>query len=128
MTATKTKTRDGVPLRLLGARIRRARKAKGLSHEMFGHLVGCSRIHSMRLEKGVHEPSEKLLARIAEVTEQPLSFFVRKPSTRRSTDAPDLGLTAEALDAIQSAATSLVGALMKAVAEAKAMDYDEEML
>lgn len=60
--------------RELGAQIRSARKRAGLSHDKLGAQVGTSRQHLIRLEQGQHAPSEKLLARIAEATGQPLEL------------------------------------------------------
>ena len=59
----------------VGERIRAARKDAGLSHDRLGELVGTSRQHLIRLEKGVHSPRPDMLARIAAATGKPLSFF-----------------------------------------------------
>lgn len=122
-TTTKKATRNGVPLALLGARIRRARRAAKLSHERLGLMVGCSRIHLMRLEKGLHEPADELLARIAEATDQPLSFFTKKPVKRARVG--EVELPPEAQEAFVEAATSLLAALMQAVTQAKSVEYEE---
>lgn len=59
----------------VGTKILAARKRAGLSHDKLGAAVGTSRQHLIRLEKGAHVPREGMLARIAEATGQPLSFF-----------------------------------------------------
>lgn len=67
----------------LGARIKSARKRAGLSHDKLGALVGTSRQHLIRLEKGWHRPSDALLQRIAESTGQDPDYFFR-PEHRAS--------------------------------------------
>jgi transcriptional regulator with XRE-family HTH domain len=59
----------------LGEKIRSARKRAGLSHDKLGAVVGTSRQHLIRLEKGWHRPSPELLARIADATGQPVESF-----------------------------------------------------
>lgn len=59
----------------IGERIRSARKRAGLSHDRLGAIVGTSRQHLIRLEKGIHLPRDGMVARIAEATGQPVSFF-----------------------------------------------------
>lgn len=59
----------------VGGRIRSARKQAGLSHDKLGAKVGTSRQHLIKLEKGVHLPSDQMVERIAEATGKPLSFF-----------------------------------------------------
>ena len=50
------------------ALIRSARLRKELSQEKTAELVGCSRIHMNRLEKGQHRPDMEVLgARLADV-------------------------------------------------------------
>ena len=57
-------------------RIRKARLAAGLSQEKLGELVGSSRRHVMRWEKGTHRPTKRYIARIAEATGTAPEFFV----------------------------------------------------
>lgn len=57
----------------LGDRIKAARKRAGLSHDRLGAVVGTSRQHLIRLEKGIHRPKPEMLARIAEATGTPLA-------------------------------------------------------
>ena len=64
------------PVRLIGARIRRARKASGLSHDRLGEQVGTSRQHLIRLEKGLHRPRPEMVSRIAEATGRPVDYFL----------------------------------------------------
>lgn len=59
----------------IGERIRSARKRAGLSHDRLGAIVGTSRQHLIRLEKGQHQPRDGMLGRIAAATGQPLAFF-----------------------------------------------------
>lgn len=64
------------PVKLIGARIRRARKASGLSHDRLGEKVGTSRQHLIRLEKGDHRPRPEMVSRIAEATGKPVDYFL----------------------------------------------------
>ena len=59
----------------LGQRIRWARERKGISQERFAEIVGTTRRHMIRLEKGQHRPGVQLVERIAEATDQPVSLF-----------------------------------------------------
>ena len=58
-----------------GSNLRRARNGTGLSQENFAPVVGTTRRHLIRLEKGWHKPSPALLARIATETKQPAESF-----------------------------------------------------
>lgn len=59
----------------VGRQIRRARITSGLSHDKLGSLVGTSRQHLIKLEKGQHLPSDQMLDRIAEATGKTVEFF-----------------------------------------------------
>lgn len=59
----------------VGRRIRTARKTAGLSHDRLAAIVGTSRQHLIRLEKGIHAPRPDMLARIAEATGKDESYF-----------------------------------------------------
>jgi transcriptional regulator with XRE-family HTH domain len=61
----------------IGLRIRQARKQAGLSHDRLGALVGTSRQHLIKLEKGKHAPREDMLERIASATGKSLEFFTQ---------------------------------------------------
>ena len=64
------------PLKMIAGRIRRARRDAELSLDRLGEMVGTSRHHLIRLEKGQHRPRAEMLTRIAEATEKPLDWFV----------------------------------------------------
>lgn len=68
------------PVALIGARIRRARRECGFSHDYLGELIRperpISRQHLIKLEKAKHRPRPWLLTRIAEVTDRPIDFFL----------------------------------------------------
>lgn len=64
------------PLPFIAARIKRARKMKGLSHDRLADLCGTSRQHLIKLEKGQHRPRAQMLTAIAEATERELEWFV----------------------------------------------------
>lgn len=59
----------------VGRRIKTARNHAGLSHDKLGALVGTSRQHLIKLEKGRHLPSEALLGRIADATGKTVAYF-----------------------------------------------------
>lgn len=99
-----------IPPKLLGARIRRARKLAELSHDQLGVAVGSGRQHLIRLEQGLHRPKDDLLGRIAEATGQPLAFFTRKPTYKpRATRE----LTEEDRDKLAAATAPLATALIE---------------
>lgn len=60
----------------LPQRLRWARKQAGLSLDRLGQMVGTSRQHLIRLEKGQHKPRPDMVVRIAQATEQPVELFV----------------------------------------------------
>ena len=64
------------PLKLIAARIRRARKEADLSHDRLGDHVGTSRQHLISLEKARHRPRLEMLTRIAEATGRDLDWFL----------------------------------------------------
>jgi transcriptional regulator with XRE-family HTH domain len=64
------------PLKLIAARIRRARKEADLSHDRLGERVGTSRQHLISLEKGRHRPRFEMLSKIADATERDVDWFV----------------------------------------------------
>ena len=65
------------PGQLIATRIKRARKATGLSHDKFGALIGgVSRQHLIKLEKAKHRPRVKMLVRIAEATGRDVGWFL----------------------------------------------------
>lgn len=64
------------PLKLISARIRRARKEADLSHDRLGGQVGTSRQHLISLEKGRHRPRLEMLTRIAEATGREIDWFL----------------------------------------------------
>ena len=64
------------PLKLIAARIRRARNESGMSHDRLGEKVGTSRQHLINLEKGRHRPRLEMLTGIAEATGRDLEWFL----------------------------------------------------
>ena len=70
------KTEQIAQKRLVGARIKQARKASGLSHDKLAALTGSSRQHLIRLEQGLHMPGPEMLERIAEATGTAVSDLV----------------------------------------------------
>ena len=61
---------------LIAARIRRARREAGLSHDALGERMGgVTRQHLIKLEKGKHRPRPDMLALIAEATGRQVEWF-----------------------------------------------------
>ena len=65
-------------LPMVAARIRRARKDSGLSHDAIAKRMGqgATRQHLIKLEKGMHRPTPDTLERYAEATGHPAEWFV----------------------------------------------------
>ncbi len=75
-------------LRALGARIRQARKDAGFRNvEQLSVRLNVASRTAQRWEQGLYEPSLSMLIRIAEVTGQPLSYFVAGLSGRDTEEA-----------------------------------------
>ena len=64
------------PLRLIAARIRRARRDAELTLDGLAETAGTSRHHLIRLEKGIHRPRLEMLTRIAEATGRQVEWFL----------------------------------------------------
>ena len=64
------------PLALIAARIKRARKEKGISHDRLAESAATSRQHLIKLEKGKHRPRPEMLTRIADATGREIDWFV----------------------------------------------------
>jgi len=62
---------------MIGARIKRARKEAGLSHDALGERMGgVTRQHLIKLEKAKHRPGAEMLTRLAEATGRPVEWFL----------------------------------------------------
>ena len=59
----------------LGFRIRSARVQADLSQERLAELIGTSRRHMIRIEKGLHKPGPRFIGLIAEATGRPIEYF-----------------------------------------------------
>lgn len=64
------------PLKMIAARIRRARRDAGLSLDRVAESAGTSRQHLINLEKGRHRPRPEMLERIAAALGCPIDFFL----------------------------------------------------
>lgn len=60
---------------LLGARIKKFRKARGLSQEQLAELIGVEQKHVSRIEVGSSYPTIDRLERIAQALQVPISSF-----------------------------------------------------
>jgi transcriptional regulator with XRE-family HTH domain len=80
------------PGALIGARIKRARKDAGLSHDRLGDLLdGVTRQHLIKLEKALHRPRAEMLQRIADATGKPLEWFFDEGARPQPDDFAQLG-------------------------------------
>lgn len=87
------------PGQLIATRIKRARKAAGLSHDTLGQKCGgVSRQHLIKLEQAKHRPRAEMLARIAEATDREIDWFLDPevdpspfPDDEGATDGGDVG-------------------------------------
>lgn len=69
------------PLLLIAARLRRARRAKGYSHDRLGELMGgVTRQHLIKLEKAKHRPGPEMLVRAADALGKPIDYFLVEES------------------------------------------------
>ena len=65
------------PLPLIAARVRRARKESGLSHDEIGRRMGgVLRQTLIKWESAKHRPGDELLTRYAEATGRPVEWFL----------------------------------------------------
>ena len=64
------------PLKLIAARIRKARREAEFTLDGLGEQVGTSRHHLIRLEKGTHRPRLEMLSKIAEATGRDVEWFL----------------------------------------------------
>jgi transcriptional regulator with XRE-family HTH domain len=64
------------PLPMIAARVKRARKTKGWSHDHLGEACGMYRANLIRLEQGKHRPRIATLERIADATGRDLRWFI----------------------------------------------------
>lgn len=71
---------QNAPLKLIAARIRRARRSSGKTLDGLGEEIGTSRQHLIRLEGGKHRPRVEMLQRIAEATGKPVDYFLVEDS------------------------------------------------
>lgn len=76
MSETTTRLIHDAPLKLIAARIRKARREADLTLDGLGETVGTSRHHLIRLEKGVHRPRAEMLTKIAEATGRSVGWFL----------------------------------------------------
>lgn len=106
----------------IGARVRAARLAAGLSQEALAAQLGGGLTFQQlqKYEKGTNRVSVTRLIEIANITGQPLSFFIEDDSFGREIeglDATDLRLARrlhEAPASVRSKVISLVDALLEA--------------
>lgn len=76
---TSVETRDllrDAPLKLIAARIRRARRQADMTLDGLAGVAETSRQHLINLEKGKHRPRADMLTRIAEATGKSLDWFL----------------------------------------------------
>lgn len=75
MAVSAEHSKSKTPFSEQGKRLKRARERTGVSQENFAPLIGTTRRHLIRLEKGWHKPGRELLLRIAESTGKDADSF-----------------------------------------------------
>lgn len=78
------------PLKLIAARIRRARRMAEMSLDALAEAAGTSRQHLINLEHARHRPRRDMLQRIAAATGRTLDFFLVEEDGELAT-FPDVG-------------------------------------
>jgi len=76
MSETTAHRIQDAPLKLIAARIRKARREAELTLDALGLEIGTSRHHLIRLEKGLHRPRAEMLTKIAEATGRHVEWFL----------------------------------------------------
>lgn len=64
------------PLPMIAARIKRARKQDGRSHDKLAEAARTSRQHLIKLEQARHRPGLEMLERYAAATGKPVDYFL----------------------------------------------------
>lgn len=68
--------RKNAPLKMIGARVKRARNDKGWSHDVLCEKCGMYRANLINLEKAKHRPKLETLDKIAAATGRDLRWFI----------------------------------------------------
>ena len=68
--------RKNAPLKMIAARVKRARTSKGWSHDTLGERCGMYRANLIKLEQAKHRPQLETLERVAEATGREVRWFV----------------------------------------------------
>lgn len=77
-----------INFKLIGQRVKNARREKGFTQESFSELLGISTEHLSRIETGAYRPSLQLIEKICcvlEITEEEL-MFGNKSDTKATTE------------------------------------------
>lgn len=67
--------------KIVGENVRRAREAIGVSQEELGDRAGIDRTYVSGVERGVRNPTVKVLARLAEALAVPPAALLKEPNT-----------------------------------------------
>ena len=68
--------RKDAPLKMIGARVKRARGDKGWSHDSLCEKTGMYRANLIKLEQAKHRQQLETLERVAEATGREVRWFV----------------------------------------------------
>ena len=66
--------------KIVGENVRRAREAIGVSQEELGDRAGIDRTYVSAVERGVRNPTVKVLARLAEALAVPTAALLKEPN------------------------------------------------
>lgn len=66
--------------KIVGENVRRAREAIGVSQEELGDRAGIDRTYVSGVERGVRNPTVKVLARLAEALAVPPASLLKQPN------------------------------------------------
>lgn len=66
--------------KIVGDNVRRAREAIGVSQEELGDRAGIDRTYVSGVERGVRNPTVKVLARLAEALAVPAAALLKEPN------------------------------------------------
>lgn len=66
--------------KIVGENVRRAREAIGVSQEELGDRAGIDRTYVSGVERGVRNPTVKVLARLAEALAVPPAVLLKEPN------------------------------------------------
>ena len=109
----------GIDLKLSGARIREARKLRGMSVSVLAEAIGITEESLMHIECGARRPSYPTLYKIAETLDASLDFLsgrVSRPNEYVPTpEIKEAGMTEEQADTLRDIVRAITPIIKKKV-------------